>query len=64
MALRKALKLVRGLRKQVTDLDQEIMAKKMVDELDISGWEIRKRPDASAAGFTFEPPEGPEIVSK
>jgi len=43
-ALRKALKLIRGLRKQVSDIDEDIMAKKMLDELDISGWKIRKKP--------------------
>jgi len=43
-ALPKALKLIRGLRKQVSDIDEDIMAKKMLDELDISGWKIRKKP--------------------
>ena len=33
----------------------------MLDELDISGWEIRKKL-AGNAGFTFEPPEGPEAA--
>jgi hypothetical protein len=59
MALRKALKLIRSLRKQVSDIDEDIMANKMLDELDISGWEIRKKPSGHA-GFTFEPPEGPD----
>ena len=58
MALRRALKLVRGLRKQINDIDENIMAKKMIDDLDVSGWEIRKKPGGNA-GFTFEPPEGP-----
>lgn len=60
MALRRALKLVRGLRKQITDLDERIMTTKLIRELHVSGWEIRKRPDAPSAGFTFEPPEGPQ----
>jgi hypothetical protein len=53
---------VRGLRKQVSNADENIMAKKIVDELDISGWEITKIPGRSA-GFTFEPPEGPDQQS-
>jgi hypothetical protein len=60
MALRRAFKLVLGLRRQISDTDEDIMAKKLVDDLDVSGWEIRKRPDAPSAGFTFKPPEGPE----
>ncbi len=58
MALRKALKLIRGLRRQVTDIDESIMTKKIIDELDNSGWETTQKP-GSSAGFTFETPEGP-----
>ncbi len=58
MALRKALKLIRGLRRQVTDIDESIMAKKIIDELDTSGWEITQKPDRPA-GFTFETPDDP-----
>jgi len=46
------------LRKQISDTDEDIMAQKLVDELDTSGWEVRKKPGGHA-GFTFEPPEGP-----
>jgi hypothetical protein len=60
MALRRALKVVRGLRRLISDTDEGIMAKKLVDDLRVSGWEIRQRPDAPRAGFTFEPPDGPE----
>jgi hypothetical protein len=35
MALRRALKLVRGLRKQITELDERIMTTKLLDELHI-----------------------------
>ncbi len=34
------------------------MSKKIIDELEISGWEITRIPGRSA-GFTFETPEGP-----
>jgi len=37
----------------------ERMTTKLIRELHVSGWEIRKRPDAPSAGFTFEPPKGP-----
>jgi hypothetical protein len=55
-----ALKLVRGLRKQITDLDERVMTTELLRQLHIGGWEVRKRPDAPSAGFTFEPPTGPE----
>jgi hypothetical protein len=58
MALRKALKLVRSLRRQITDLDEDVMTANLIEELDISGWEIRKIPGRSA-GFTFEAPDAP-----
>jgi hypothetical protein len=57
-ALHKALRLVRGQRKQTTDIDEDIMTKAILDDLDISGWQITKIPGRSA-GFTFEPPTGP-----
>jgi hypothetical protein len=54
----KALRLVRGQRKQTTDIDEDIMTKAILDDPDISGWQITKIPGRSA-GFTFEPPTGP-----
>jgi hypothetical protein len=55
-ALREALKLVRGLRKQVSEIEEDVMAGKRIEEIDIAGYEIvRKRGNA---GFTFEPPTG------
>jgi hypothetical protein len=58
-ALHKALKLIRGLRKQVTEVDESIMTDAILKDLDISGWEITRIP-GRYAGFTFEPPTGPE----
>jgi hypothetical protein len=49
MSLRKALKLIRRLRRQVSEINEDIMAKKILDELDICGWEIR----GGNAGFHF-----------
>jgi hypothetical protein len=58
MALRKALKLVRGLRKQVNDIDQDVMTTAIIADLELSGHKIVQEPGRSA-GFTFEPPTGP-----
>jgi hypothetical protein len=58
MALGKALKLIRGLRRQIADIDESTMSKKIIDELDISGWEFTQKPGRSA-GFTFETPDDP-----
>ena len=49
MSLRKALELIRRLRRQVSEINEDIMAKKILDELDICGWEIW----GSNAGFHF-----------
>ncbi len=48
----KALRLIRGLRRQVTDVDESIMTKKIIDELDIRGWEIAQKPSRSV-GFVI-----------
>jgi hypothetical protein len=55
-ALRKALKLVRGLRKQIDERDEQVMAAKLIDEIGIAGYEIVRKQGNSR--FTFEPPTG------
>jgi hypothetical protein len=58
MALRKALKLISGLRRQVTDIDESIMTKKIVEELEISGWEITRKPGRNAGLRLISPSAG------
>ena len=57
MALRNALKLVPGLRKQIGDIDEDVMASKLLLEIEMSNYDIVRSP--GAAGHTFEAPEGP-----
>jgi hypothetical protein len=59
MALRNALKLVRGLRKQISEAEESVMAGKLLDEIALSNYKIVKRP-TGAAGHTFPPPTEPE----
>jgi hypothetical protein len=57
MALRNALKMVRGLRKQIGDREEDVMARRLLDELALSGHEIVQRP-GPPAGHLFEAPKG------
>jgi hypothetical protein len=57
MALRRALKLVRGLRKQIDEREESIMAAALIREINLSNYQIVRRPDAP--GHTFEVPIGP-----
>jgi hypothetical protein len=57
MALRNALKLVPGLRKQIGDIDEDVMASKLLLEIEMSNYDIVRR--TGATGHTFEAPEGP-----
>jgi hypothetical protein len=57
MALRNALRLVRGLRKQISDADEDVMTIKFIQEIEMSNYQIVKKP--GAPGHTFESPEGP-----
>jgi hypothetical protein len=59
MALRNALKLIRGLRKQISDSDEDVMTIKLIKEIEMSNYEIVKK--AGAPGHTFEAPEGPTV---
>lgn len=58
MALRNALKLVRGLRREVGELDEDVMARKLLDEIELSAYRIVK--DPGSAGHTFAAPTGPD----
>jgi hypothetical protein len=55
MALRSALKLVRGLRKQIGEREEDVMAADLLREIELSNYEIVRRP--GAPGHTFEAPE-------
>lgn len=57
MALRNALKMVRGLRKQIGDSDEDVMTTKLLAEIGLSNYEIVHR--ATAPGHTFPAPIGP-----
>jgi hypothetical protein len=47
MALRNALKLVNGLRKQIGDIDEDVIVAKLIEELRMSSYEIVKKPGAA-----------------
>ena len=54
MKLRKALGVVKGLRRHINDANEDVIILKLVEELDVAGYEIVKKP--GNAGFTFETP--------
>lgn len=54
MALRNALKLIPGLRKQLSEKDEDVVVLNLLRELEASGYEIVKKPGNAA--FTLETP--------
>ena len=56
MKLREALFLIKGLRRHVSDADEDLIVLKLLEGLDVAGYEIVKKP--GNAGFTFETPGG------
>jgi hypothetical protein len=48
-ALRKALGVIKGLRRHVSDTDEDLIVSKLLEELDVAGYEIVKKP--GNAGF-------------
>ncbi len=58
MALRKALKTVPGLRKQIGERDERVMALNFVNEISIA-YDIVRKP--GEVGHTVGPPIGPEM---
>jgi hypothetical protein len=58
MALRKALKMVPGLRKQIVERDERVMAIKFVSEISIA-YDIVRRP--GEVGHVCDPSTGPDV---
>jgi hypothetical protein len=54
MALRNALKLVRGLREQISELDEDIMTAKLINEINLSNYETVKK--AGTCGHVVDLP--------
>jgi hypothetical protein len=57
MQLRKALGVIKALRRHVGDADEDVIVLKLLQDLDVAGYEIVKKPGA-AAGFTFDTVDG------
>lgn len=62
MQLRKALGVIKGLRRHVSDADEDVIVLKLLQELDVAGYEIVKKAGA-AAGFTIDMPNGDDAAS-
>jgi hypothetical protein len=56
MQLRKALGVIKGLRRHISDADEGVIVHKLLAELEVAGYEIVKKP--GNAGFRFETPGG------
>ncbi len=56
LALRNALKMVTGMRKQISDIEEDVIVAKLIDELRMSSYQFTKKP--SETGHTFDPPAG------
>jgi hypothetical protein len=61
MQLRKALGVIKGLRRNVSDADEDVIVLKLLQELDAASYEIVKKPGA-VAGFTFNTPDGDDAA--
>ena len=61
MALRKSLGVIKGLRRHVSDKDEDVIVHNCARRLDVAGYEIVKKPGA-AAGFTFATSDGDDAA--
>jgi hypothetical protein len=56
LGLRRGLRLVRGMRRLLTDDDQEIVARAIVDDLERSNWRFEQGPELEGHGQRITPP--------
>jgi hypothetical protein len=52
----RCVRLVPGLRRQISDIDHNVMTIRFIEEIEMSNYQITKKPGAS--GHTFEAPKG------
>jgi hypothetical protein len=52
IALHNALKLVRGLRKQISDIEEDVLVAKLIEELRMSSYKIVKKPGTTGHAFS------------
>jgi hypothetical protein len=60
MKLRNALFLIKGLRRHVSAADEDVIAHKLLQELDVAGYEIVKKP--GNARFVLDAPDGDDAA--
>jgi hypothetical protein len=55
MGLRQGLRLIRGMRRALTEEEQHKVARKIVEHLESTNWKIEKGPPAEGHGQHFGP---------
>jgi len=56
MGLRRGLERIRGLRRALTDDEQETVAKEIVEHLELCNWKIEQGEPLRGHGSNFIPP--------
>ena len=57
MGLRKGLKLVRGMRRSMTEEEQQRVSSAIADHLELSNWNIERGPPSQGEASLYRPPD-------
>ena len=57
LGLRKGLKLVRGMRRSLSEEEQRRVSSKIAEHLELANWKIERGPPSHGAGQLYRPPD-------
>jgi hypothetical protein len=57
MGLRKGLKLVRVMRRSMTEEEQQRVSSAIADHLELSNWKIQRGPPSRGGASLYRPPD-------
>jgi hypothetical protein len=57
MGLRKGLKLVRGMRRSMTEEEQQRVSGAIAEHLELANWKIERGPPSQGSARLYRPPE-------
>ena len=57
MGLRKGLKLVRGMRRSMTEEDQQRVSGEIAEHLKLANWKVERGPPSQGGAKLYRPPD-------
>jgi len=57
LGLRKGLRVIRGMRRALSEEEQQRVSAKIAEHLELANWKIERGPPSQGAGQLYRPPD-------